>query len=151
MKGTSASDDRSAISTPMGASPLARRIGPSYTIDDIARWLATPAGDPLTTFEIGSQAKNHQLVGVLTDDAQWAFPAWQFDRTDGRLIPRHEVVSLWQRLPHDGVLSDVDLTAWMNTRISSVENRTPAEQAHQRGVADMDLVAAVARLRSRAA
>jgi len=46
MKGTSASDDRSAISTPMGASPLARRIGPSYTIDDIALKHQDPIIEP---------------------------------------------------------------------------------------------------------
>lgn len=137
--------------TETGTSLLSRRIGPVYATEDLARWLVMEGRDPLSPQAVRKRAKQRQLVGFLTDDGLWAFPAWQFDRADGRLILRQAVVTLWQRLPHDGVFSGVDLAAWMNTRVASLENRTPAEQAHQRGVDDADLTAAVSRLRSRAA
>lgn len=140
----------SALYATSGTSPLARRIGPVHTTDDLTRWLVAPGRRPLTTQAVRKRAKQHQLVGFVTDDRQWAFPAWQFDRAAGRLIPRQEVVALWQQLPHDGFLSDVDLAAWMNTRFESLR-ATPAERANRHGSDDEGLRAAVSRLRNRAA
>lgn len=140
----------SAITTATGTSLLARRIGPVYTTDDLSCWLVTPGRPPLTTQAIRKRAKRRQLVGFSTDDKQWAFPAWQFDRAAGRLIPRQEVVSLWQRLPHGAVLTSADLAAWMNTKFASLDG-TPAGRADRRGADDAALAAAVSRLWARAA
>ena len=134
-----------------GTSLLARRIGPVYTTQDLACWLVMPGRDQLTSKAVHKGVERRQLVGFLTNDDQWVFPAWQFDRAADRLIPRHEVVTLWQRLPHDGVFSDVDLAAWMNTRLSSLDDGTAAERAAQRGADDKGLAVAVSRLRARAA
>jgi len=140
----------SAITAESGTSLIASRIGPAYTTDDLSRWLVAPGRPPLTTQAIRKRAKRRQLVAFFTDDHQWAFPSWQFDRAGGRLISRHEVVSLWQRLPHDGVLTDADLAAWMNTAFASLDG-TPAERADRRGADEAELAAAVSRLRARAA
>jgi len=134
-----------------GSSLLARRIGYVYTVEDLARWLGPSAGDPLTTNAVLTRANDHQLVGFLTDDNQWAFPAWQFDETAERLVLRYEVVMLWQQLPHDGVLSDIDLAAWMNTRITSLDGGTPVEWADRHGAGDEVLAGPLSRLRTRAA
>lgn len=139
----------SALYAASGASPLGRRIGPVYTSDDLARWLVAPGAAPLTAQAVRKRAKAHQLVGFLTDDRQWAFPAWQFDRAVGRLLPRAEVVALWRRLPHDGFLSGADLAAWMDTELASV-GTTPAAYADGHGACSGDLPAAVSRLASRA-
>ena len=147
--GSAAAKPEDLLADVIGTTSLiARRIGPVYTIEDLSRWLVMPGRPPLTTQAIRKQAKRRQLVGFLTDDGQWAFPAHQFDSAAGRLIPRHEVVSLWQRLPHDGVLTAADLAAWMNTEFASLGG-TPAEQADRRGVDNPELVAALSRLRAR--
>lgn len=140
----------SAMYASVGGSPLARRIGPVYTTEDLARWLVAPGRDPLTTQAVRKRAKQRRLVGFLTDDRQWAFPAWQFDRAAGRLVPRREVVALWGRLPHDSFLSAADLAAWMNTRLEAL-GATPAERADRYGADDDAVAAAVSRLRARAA
>ena len=134
--GSTAAKPEDLLADVIGTTSLiAQRIGPVYTIEDLSRWLVMPGSPPLTTQAIRKRAKRRQLVGFLTDDGQWAFPAWQFDRVAGRLIPRHEVVSLWQRLPHDGVLTAADLAAWTNTEFASLGG-TPAERADRRGVDD---------------
>ena len=140
----------SALHVPGGTSPLGRRIGPVYSTEDLARWLVAPGSAPLTTQAVRKRAKSHQLVGFLTDDRQWAFPAWQFDRAIGRLRPRSEIITLWRRLPHDSFLSAADLAAWMNTRLASL-TATPAAYVDRHGAASSELDAAVSRLVSRSA
>ena len=104
---------------------VARRIGPVYGTDDLARWLPAPGPDPLTTEAVRKRAVGRRLAGFRTDDGQWAFPAWQFDRVAGRLVPRAEVTALWRELPHDSFLADVDLAAWMNTRFEDLGATPP--------------------------
>ena len=140
----------SALFAASGASPLGRRIGPVYSSDDLARWLVAPGSAPLSAQAVRKRAKAHQLVGFLTDDRQWAFPAWQFDRAVGRLLPRSEVIALWRHLPHDSFLSDADLAAWMNTELRSLAT-TPAAYADRHSVHAAELGAAVSRLAARAA
>lgn len=140
----------SAVQAVAGASPVGRRIGPVYTTDDLTRWLVSPGRAPLTTQAVRKRAKERRLVGFLTDDQHWAFPAWQFERAAGRLVPRTEVVRLWRQLPHEGFLSDADLAAWMNTRFAALGS-TPWERADRSGADDPALRVAVSRLRSRAA
>lgn len=133
-----------------GNSALARRIGPVHTVEGLARWLA-PRGTSLTGEAVRKRAKQRQLVAFRTDDRQWAFPAWQFDHAAGRLIPRDDVVALWQQLPADGFLTDVDLTAWMATRLQSLEGQSPALFAYHHGADAAPLLQAVGRLTARAA
>lgn len=61
------------------------------------------------------------------------------------------MVTLWQQLAHDRVLSDVDLAAWMNTSLASIDGRTPAETADRHGVDDEALGRQCPGLRARAA
>lgn len=139
-----------AVTAAAGTSLLARRIGPVYVADDLRRWLTAPGRRPLTGEAVRKRAKLRQLVGFRTDDGHWAFPAWQFDRVAGRLVPRAEVTALWQRLPHDGFLTAADLAVWMSTRLADLRS-TPADRAHSHGRDDAALVHAVARLRARVA
>lgn len=129
---------------------LARRIGPVYSTEELSRWLTAPDAAPLTGEAVRKRAKLRQLVGFRTDDRQWAFPEWQFDRVAGRLVPRTEIIELWQQLPHAGFLTDADLAAWMHTRLRRLDD-TPAGYANRRGASAPLLADAVARLQARAA
>lgn len=140
----------SAVLRPGGTSLLARRIGPIYTAQDLTGWLVAPGRSPLTGEAVRKRAKQRKLVAFHADDQQWGFPAWQFDRAAGRLIPRAEVIGLWQQLPHESFLTDADLAAWMNTRLRALDG-TPAGYAHANGASDPLLLDAVSRLRARAA
>lgn len=131
-----------------GTSLLARRIGPVYSTENLSRWLTAPGAASLTGEAVRKRAKLRRLVAFRTDDRQWAFPAWQFERLAGRLVPREEVAALWRRLPHSGFLTDADLAAWMNTRLRSLDD-TPATYAHREGAGAPILAAAVARLSAR--
>ncbi len=133
-----------------GTSALARRIGPIYTIDDLTRWLPGRGAPALSGEAVRKRATKRQLVGFRTDEGHWAFPAWQFDRLAGRLVGRDDVVAVWRALPIDGFLSEVDLAAWMATRLAALEG-TPAEHAHRHGASSAPLRAAMARLTARAA
>lgn len=126
-------------------SPIAERIGAGYRLDDVSTYLV---GGPWPLAELTQRAELRQLVAFQTSDQQWAFPAWGFDARDGRLEIRPHVVALWQRLPHDGVLTDVDLAAWMNTEFGQLEG-TPASYVAEHGY-DTVLAAAVSRLYNRA-
>jgi hypothetical protein len=134
-----------------GRSALARRIGPVYAVEDLARWLPPAGAEPLTGEAVRKRAKQRRLVAFLTSDRQWAFPAWQFDRLGGRLLPRDDVIALWRELPTDGFLTDVDRAAWMATRMRSLGGATPAAYALEQGVEAQPLRYAVARLRRRSA
>ncbi|MEX2621275.1 MAG: hypothetical protein WD250_13760 [Egibacteraceae bacterium] len=148
--GTQAADwAASALEAP-GTSLLARRIGPVYTITDLARWLTAPGGDPLTGEAVRKRALKRRLVALRADDGHWAFPSWQFSRAAGRLVPLAEVIALWRRLPHDGFLTDADLAAWMHTRLGSLDD-TPAGYANRHGADAPPLGAAVSRLGARVA
>lgn len=131
-------------------SPLARRIGSVYRVEQLTRWLVAPGAQPLSEEAVRKRIKHHQLVAFRTDDRQWAMPGWQFDRIAGRLVPRGEVIGLWQRLPIGNLYTDADLAAWMNTRLAGLD-ATPASYANQHGIAAPALVAAVERLVARAA
>lgn len=131
-------------------SPLARRIGPVYRVEQLTRWLVAPGAHPLSEEAVRKRIKHHQLVAFRTDDRQWALPGWQFDRLAGRLVPRGEVIGLWQRLTIGSLYTDADLAAWMNTRLAGF-GTTPVSYASQHGVDDPALVAAVKRLVVRAA
>ncbi len=133
-----------------GTSVLARRIGPVYGTDDVAKWMVPPGRQALTGEAMRKRAKQHRLVAFHSDDGVWAFPAWQFTRAAGRLQPRAEVIALWQQLPHDSWLTKADLAAWMNTSFHLLDG-TPADRAHNQGANDAALLDAVARLQSRAA
>jgi hypothetical protein len=148
--GTQAADWAAAALRAPGTSLLARRIGPVYAIGDLTRWLAAPGGEALTGEAVRKRALKRRLVAFRTDDAHWAFPAWQFDRAAGRLVPRQEVLSLWQALPHEGFLTDADLAAWMHTRLAGLDD-TPALYAHRHGADAVPLQEAVSRLRARTA
>lgn len=132
----------------VGTSPVGRRIGPVYVTDELARWLVAPGRPRLTGEAVRKRAKERRLVAFRTDDGHWAFPAWQFTRAAGRLVPRAEVTALWRRLPHDSVLADADLAAWMSTEFEALAS-TPAMRAHEHGVDDERLAAAIARLHAR--
>lgn len=137
-----------AVMATSGTSPVARRVGPVYTCDDLTRWLVAPGRAPLSGEAVRKRAKLGTLVAFHTDDGQWAFPTWQFSAAAGRLIPRTEVIRLWSSLPHDGFLTAADLAAWMNTNFASLTT-TPAERAHVAGADDQELMHAVSRLRQR--
>ena len=126
---------------------LPRVIGPVYRTEDVARWL-TGGPDRLTGEAVRKRAKQRRLVGFRTDDGQWVFPGWQFDRVSGRLRPRPDVVQLWQSLPQGGWMGDAALAGWMAAPLQSLQ-ANPAERAHQHGADDPALLAAVARLRAR--
>jgi hypothetical protein len=140
----------SAALAATGSSLVARRIGPVYTTGDLTRWLTAPGRAPLTGEAVRKRATQRRLVAFRADDRQWAFPAWQFDRVAGRLVPRDEVVALWGAMPHAGFLTAADLAAWMNTRLTGLGG-TPAAYAHDHGAGDDLLIAATSRLRTRAA
>lgn len=149
--GTEAADWAAAAAlAETGTSLVARRIGAVYTTHDLARWLVAPGRSPLTEEAVRKRAKQRRLVAFHTDDLQWAFPAWQFDRAAGRLVPRVEVIRLWQRLPHEGFLTSADLAAWMNTPQHALSG-TPAASADAIEADDTILGQAVSRLRARAA
>jgi len=130
-------------------SVITRRIGPVFSVEDLTRWMVGPGADRLTAEAIKERARNGQMVAFHSSDRQWAFPEWQFDRIDGRLEPRAEVIALWRRLPTDGLLTAVDVAAWMNTKFSQLDGLAPAEYAHRHSVDAEPLVRAVARLRAR--
>jgi hypothetical protein len=134
-----------------GTSQLALRIGAVYAVDELCEYLTPPGERPLTAEAVRKRVKQHSLVAFLTDDRHWAFPAWQFDQLAGRLVPNRDIVTLWQRLPHAGFLSDADLAAWMNTRFAGLPENTPAATARHHGADRPQLTNAVARLTQRAA
>ena len=134
-----------------GRSALARRIGPVFTVEDLARWLPPAGAGPLTGEAVRKRAKQRQLAAFLTSDRQWAFPAWQFDRVAGRLLPREDVIALWLLLPTGGFLADADRAAWMATRLQDLDGKTPALYAFEHGVQATALQQALGRLRRRAA
>lgn len=131
-------------------SPVAARIGPIYTVADLRRWLTPPGGAGLSEEAVRKRAKKRQLVAFLTDDRQWAFPAWQFDRAGGQLLPRAAVIELWRRLPTTGFLTDVDRAVWMSTRLRSLGG-TPADHVATNGAGSPPLQHALSRLHARAA
>lgn len=122
-----------SLQTPPVRSRIAQRIGPVYGVRDLTEWLVAPGDTPLTGEAIRKRAVQGHLVGFQTDDRQWAFPAYQFDPIAGRLVVRDEVVAVWTALPHDEWRTDVDLAAWMNTRLATMEGRTPAAFARVHG------------------
>lgn len=134
-----------------GTSVIGRRIGPVYSVADLARWLVKPGADLLTGEAVRKRAVKRQLVAFRTDDNQWAFPAWQFHAAAGRLVVRAEVIRLWRALPHDGWRTDVDLAAWMNTRLDSMDQAAPSGFAHVHGADHPLVTAAVSRLSAAAA
>ncbi len=121
-------------------SALARRIGPVYSLAHLREWLTPPDAPPLTAEAVRKRAVKHTLIAFQTDDRQWAFPAYQFVDVAGHLIPRDDVIAVWQALPHDSWRSDATLAAWMTTRLASMDGHGPAEFAGRHG-ADHPLVA----------
>lgn len=133
-----------------GTSALADRIGPVHAVEDLCTHLTDRNGSPLTSEAVHERARQNTLVAFLTDDGQWAFPAWQFDHLEGRLVPNHNVIELWSRLPHRGFLSDADLAAWMNTRFGTLPEQTPVQTVREHGSRHPALDDAVRRLHQRA-
>lgn len=133
------------------ASPLARRIGPAYTVRQVADWLTPLDGKRLSQAAIRKRIHAHTLAAVRTDDRRWALPTWQFTRTAGQLHPRREVLTLWRQLPHDSWMDAATLAAWMATRLAHLDGLTPVEYADRHGTDHPDLLAALSRLRHRAA
>ncbi len=130
--------------------PFAERIGPTYRAEQLARYLPGLDAARWTTEAIRKRAKQHRLVAFQSDDRAWLFPQWQFTLGVGRLVPVEAVIAAWADLPHDGVLADVDLVAWMASRRRDLESRTPAGWAAARGYDDR-LRRAVRNVRRRAA
>ncbi len=134
----------------VGRSPIAERIGPVYRGKELCRWLPAPGRPALTDEAIRKRVKHRRLIGFLTDDRVWVFPAWQFARIAGQLVALHPVIELWNQLPTQGFLTDADLAAWMSTRLRTLDG-TPAEHAARHGADDPPLQQAASRLRARAA
>jgi hypothetical protein len=135
--------------TPAG-NALAARIGPTYHAEQLARYLPGVDAKAITEEAVRKRAKQHQLVGFLSADRVWLFPQWQFTTAIGRLEPIADVISAWADLPHDGVLAEVDLVAWMATRRRDLDGSAPAQWAAERGYDDR-LRRAVRSVRRRAA
>lgn len=131
--------------TSLHPTPIADRVGPIYTLQQVRGWLAAPTRTPLTAEAIRKRALRHQLVAFRTDDNQWAFPAWQFTAHAGQLIPNRHVIELWASLPHNSWRSDATLAAWMNSRLASMDGHTPAHHVRVHGGNEIAR-AAVARL-----
>jgi hypothetical protein len=132
------------------ANPLAARIGPTYRAEQLARYLPGLDTKQITAEAVRKRAKHHQLVGFRSADRVWLFPQWQFRTAVGRLEPIEEVIAAWADLPHDGVLAEVDLVAWMATRRKDLDSSTPAQWAAEHGY-DERLRRAVRSVRRRAA
>lgn len=135
--------------TPAG-NALAARIGPTYRAEQLSRYLPGLDAKAITEEAVRKRAKQHQLVGFLSADRMWLFPQWQFTTAVGRLEPIEEVIAAWTALPHDGVLTEVDLVAWMATRRRDLDGSTPAQWAAEHGYDDR-LRRAVRGVRRRAA
>lgn len=133
------------VTTPAGRSRLAERIGSVYSLDDVSTHLA---GGPWPREEVAKRAEQRMLVAFRTDDEKWAFPAWGFDIQRGLIEPRPAVIELWRQLPHGGILSGVDLAAWMNTSFQDLAG-SPVGYVAENGF-DAIVASAVSRLRSRA-
>lgn len=128
-------------------SPLARRIGPVFGVDDLVRWIRRPSG-LATAVSVSVAAGRKELVAFLSSDGEWAFPEWAFERVDGHLELRDGVAELWRALPHDGFLTAADLCAWMNTRFVGLSGTTPAAYVSIHGM-DESVMDAVGRLNAR--
>lgn len=124
--------DFTASRLAVGRSVLAERIGPVYRTEDLTRWLTAPDDGGFAGETVRRRARGRRLVAFRTDDSHWAFPAWQFDTVAGRLVPRQPVIELWQDLPHDSFLADVDLAAWMRTRLAGLVG-TPVDHVLSHG------------------
>jgi len=129
---------------------LASRIGPVYTVNQVARWLTTPGNSRLSQATVRKRIHAHKLVALRTDDRRWALPAWQFTRTAGQLQPRREVLGLWSMLPHDSWMDAATLAGWMATRLTNLDRLTPADYANRHGANHPEIQAALSRLRDRA-
>lgn len=134
-----------------GMSELARRIGPVYAVEELCEHLTASGAPALTAEAVRKRVRQRTLVAFLTDDRQWAFPAWQFDPVAGQLVPNRDVIGVWQQLPHDGFLTAVDLAAWMKTKFERLPEGTPAETARRHGADHPALAQAIARVGQRAA
>lgn len=132
------------------ANPLAARIGPTYRAEQLARYLPGLDTKSITGEAVRKRARHNQLVGFLSADRVWLFPQWQFRTAVGRLEPIEEVIAVWADLPHDGVLAEVDLVAWMATRRKDLDSCAPAQWASEHGY-DERLRHAVRSVRRRAA
>jgi hypothetical protein len=133
-----------------GDNALARRIGPTYRVEQLTRYLPGTDALPLTGEAVRKRVAQHRLVAFLSQDRLWLFPQWQFTTAIGRLVPIDAVIEAWVELPHDGVLADVDLVAWMATRRKDLDGMTPAQWAASHGYDDR-LRRAVQSVRRRAA
>jgi nucleoid DNA-binding protein len=113
--------------------PVAERIGPTYRVEHLSRYLPGVGADPLTGEAVRKRAKQYQLVGFQSSDRVWLFPEWQFSKAVGRLVPIQAIIDAWKDLPHGGLLADVDLVLWMATRRRDLRNNTPAAWAATQG------------------
>jgi hypothetical protein len=116
--------------------PLARRIGPCWTLEGAAVRLRGRDGGPLNPETLRVRATKHTLVGVqAADDRRWYLPAWQFDTDRGQLRVRDDVVALWQLLPHD-TASAWTHAAWMASPLRSLDGRSPLAWVDEHGLDD---------------
>lgn len=135
----------------IGTSPIAQRIGPIHTVDELCDRLTAVGERPLTSEAVRKRVGERTLIAFQTDDRRWVFPDWQFDRLAGQLVPNRDILAVWAQLPTDGFMAATDLAAWMNTRQQSLPADTPADTARHYGADDPILTAAIRRLRQRAA
>lgn len=131
------------------ANRFADRIGPVYTTGQLQRLLAGP--DEITDEAVRARRTQGRLVGVKTADGRWAWPAFQFRVAPGRLVPRDDVLALWNVLPwRDGHLDDVTLVAWLRGPRRDLDGATPLEWLERHGL-DEALRRAAGRVRRRSA
>ncbi|MGI8793350.1 MAG: hypothetical protein ACR2H3_09265 [Acidimicrobiales bacterium] len=83
------------------------------------------------------------LVAFTSAEGVLLLPAWAFPLSESRLVPITAVTNVWSALPHDGLLGDVDLAAWMATRRRDLDGQTLAAWAADRG--DDELLRATVR------
>lgn len=65
------------------------------------------------------------LPAYLSADGVALVPAWALTRVDEHLVPVEAVQRAWAALPHGGLLADVDLVAWVETRRHDLDGATP--------------------------
>lgn len=139
---------RWAVARAAPTDALAERIGPVYSSGDLRHWLVPVSHEPLTGEAVRKRAQQRTLVAFRTADRRWVFPEFQFAFVDGRLEPIPGVIALWQTLPHEARLPQLDLIVWMRTPLRDLEG-SPEEIARSHGYPHKGIDRAVSRLRAR--
>lgn len=127
------------------------RLGPVYATGQLQRLLPGTSAKPVTDEAVRDRRQHGRLIGIKTRDGRWAYPTFQFRVAPGKLVPRDDVLALWNLLPHED--PDVDaltLAAWLTGSRADLEGGTPLEWLDTRGL-DERLRRAAGRVRRRLA